>query len=534
MYNALTLNDFNQIYNAGIYVRLSRDDDEKFNGKSESIQNQINYLTKYVVENQWNLINIYQDDGYSGTNFDRPGFKQLIRDIEDKKINLVVTKDLSRLGRDYIETGNYLEKYFPKQNVRYIAVNDGIDTFSDSSNNDMSPFKSVINDMYAKDISKKVRSVIDNKRINGDFIGSFAPYGYIKDPHNKNKLIIDEDTSYIVRRIYEMYLQGHGYSYIANTLNLDGVPSPAAYKESKANYKNPKSIYKLWTHETIKKILSNPTYKGNVTQRKYTKVNYKIKQLVAVPKSKWITVCNTHPPLIDSTAFDAVQNIIGKNAAAEYTEKKYSHLLSGILFCGDCGSRMTFFKAANGNMYVICSKYKRFPKLGACTRHSMPEKAIEACVLENLKAIAKKALNISELTEAAQKGAMKGKNISSQLEKKQIESKLESIKRTIRSLYDDKVKDIIAEEDFINLSRDYNRERVQLTTRLNKIIAKGKEQIQQNCEPDNLTELVNKIAGFETPDKKVLSNLIDRIEIFESKKIKIYYKFKNPYLNMVT
>jgi len=530
MFSGKNYNIFsNNVFNVGIYARISRDDEEKTNGKSESIQNQINFLTKFVVDNEWNLVSIYFDDGYTGTNFDRPDFIRLIKDIENKTINMVVTKDLSRLGRDYIETGRYMEKYFPSQNVRYIAVNDGIDTFANSSNNDMSPFKSVINDMYARDISKKVKSVMDNKRINGDFIGSFAPYGYIKDPSNKSKLIVDEETAYTVKRVFDMYMQGHGYSYIANILNMEGIPSPSAYKEERTNYKNAKSIYKLWAHQTIKKILTNPTYKGDVAQRKYSKINHKIKQLVSVPKSNWIIVSDTHQPIVDKDSFDIIQKMIGMNDAKEFSEKKYPHLLSGILYCGDCGSKMTFFKTSSGLMYVLCGLYKRNTKLGLCTRHSMLEKDVEAQVIDNLKNISNKALNVEKIEKLVQNSPSKDKGIDVQTEKKRIEVRLEGIKRTIRSLYEDKLKGVITENDFINLSQDYNREREQITIRLNSINEKEIKNEQLNDVSQELMKIVKDLINFENIDKKVFKHLIEKIEIFENKKIKIHYKFRNPY-----
>ncbi|MFZ5985827.1 MAG: recombinase family protein [Bacillota bacterium] len=190
-------------FNVGLYLRLSKEDDTY--NQSESILNQKDYLSDIVIKNGWTLVDTYVDDGFTGTNFDRPGFNMLLNDIEEKKINLVITKDLSRLGRDYIKTGYYIEQYFPEHGVRFIAVNDGIDTFSqNNSNNDLSPFKSVMNDMYAKDISKKVRSTMDNKRANGKFIGAFAPYGYVKSPENKNKLVIDPETSPIIKQIFKV------------------------------------------------------------------------------------------------------------------------------------------------------------------------------------------------------------------------------------------------------------------------------------------------------------------------------------------
>ena len=530
MYNGSNFSlSFKNLFNVGIYARISRDDEEKTNGRSESIQNQVNYLTKYVVDNEWNLAGIYIDDGYTGTNFDRPDFLRLIKDIENKSINMVITKDLSRLGRDYIEVGRYIEKYFPGRNVRYIAVNDGLDTFADSGNNDMGPFKSVINDMYARDISKKVRSVMDNKRINGDFIGSFAPYGYAKDPGNKNRLIIDNETAYIIRRIFDMYLQGHGYSYIASALNLEGIPPPAAHKEAKTGYKNPKSTHKLWAHETIKNILSNPTYKGDMAQKKYSKINYKIKRLISVPKSNWIVVSDTHQPIIDKETFDIVQKMVGKNDAAEFSEKKYPHLLSGLLYCGDCGSKMTFFKTSSGMMYALCSLHKRNTKLGLCTRHAVLEKDLEKYIVESLKHISARALNLENLKKIAYNAVVKEKSNGILSEKKSLEAKLESIKRIVKSLYEDKVKGIITENDFINLTRDYGKEREQITGRLNSITEKENEGGRPGGVRGDLIKLVTDLAGFENIDKKVFKQLIEKIEVFENKKIKIHFKFKKPF-----
>lgn len=196
-------------YKVGAYVRLSREDETKTSNFSESINNQKEYILKYISDNNLNLVNIYVDDGFSGTNFDRPGFKSLMQDIKLGKINMVITKDLSRLGRDHIETGNLLEKYFPTHNIRYVAINDGYDSLEDdSSANDIAPFKNVFNDMYAKDISKKVRTALHTKQLNGDFIGTNAPIGYIKDTNNKHKLLIDRNTSYIVKRIFREFLSG--------------------------------------------------------------------------------------------------------------------------------------------------------------------------------------------------------------------------------------------------------------------------------------------------------------------------------------
>ena len=253
----------NDIWNVGIYTRLSREDekDNKFNKQSESIENQIKFLKSYVNSQNWNIVKIYTDDGYSGTNFDRPDFKNMISDIENNTINMVVTKDLSRLGRDYIDTGYYIEKYFPSRNIRYIAVTDNVDTYDMSNtNNDMTPFKAVVNDMYAKDTSKKVRATLLTKAMNGESIKSFQPYGYKKDPNNKNKIIVDRVVSDNVFNIFEMYKSGKTKKEICNILNDKGIITPLRYKEQTSNYCNPNKGYYLWSSSMITKILRDQIY----------------------------------------------------------------------------------------------------------------------------------------------------------------------------------------------------------------------------------------------------------------------------------
>ena len=255
-----------------IYVRLSREDekDDKYKGQSESIENQIKFLKSIVNKMGWILFDVYIDDGYTGTNFNRPAFQRMIADVEKKNINLIITKDLSRLGRDYIETGRYLEKYFPKKRVRYIAVNDNIDTFDNSNvNNDMTPFKSVFNDMYAKDISKKVRTSITTKAIEGECIKAFLPYGYKKDANNKNEILIDENVADNVKIIFNLYRNGYGKTEIARYLNNLSIKTPLQYKKENTNYYNPniKSTY-MWNSTVINKILRDRIYKGDLVQLK--------------------------------------------------------------------------------------------------------------------------------------------------------------------------------------------------------------------------------------------------------------------------
>jgi site-specific DNA recombinase len=514
-------------YKVGIYVRLSREDDGAL--ESESIQNQKDYLIQYVIQKGWSLFNVYSDDGYSGTNFDRPGFIRLIKDIENGKVNLVITKDLSRLGRDYIGTGYYLEKFFPEKNVRYMAVNDGIDTFSNDSNNDMNPFRSVINDMYAKDISRKVRSVVDQKRRDGKYIGAFAPYGYRKSDQDKNKLIIDEEAAEIVRKIFQMYLNGFGFSKIADILNEDLVLPPGIYKKTKTpSYNNQKLKLGLWTQETVRSILINPTYSGNLAQYKYTKINYKVNKLRTNPKENWIVVENTHNAIISNEDFLAVQRLIESKCNKDCRGKKANHLLTGLLFCGDCGERLTFTKTSKGEGYCICSKYKRFKK---CTRHSYNERKLEEVVLGDLGKLIDLAVDKDKLFNISGNKKLKVKSQDTNLVLiETIDRRLNEIKKAIKQLYEDKIKHVISEEDFTDILKEFNIEREQLTRKLKELGKSGNIKCNEPSETSKVSDMVNQLINFKKINNLQLSQLINKIEVFEGKRIKVHYNFTSPFL----
>ena len=521
-------NKDNAVYNVGIYLRLSREDETT--GHSESIGNQREFLTNYILENNWNIVDVYIDDGYSGLNFDRPAFKKMIADIENKRIDLVITKDLSRLGRDYIDTGYYLERYFPQKSVRYIALNDGIDTFQNASNNDMSPFKSVINDMYAKDISKKIRAVMDTKRINGKFIGAFAPFGYIKDPNDKNKFLVDGQGAEIVKRIFEMYINGDSMSKIVKIFNDEKLLTPTQYKNKVQNlkYVNTNSKYGIWRQESIKGILTNPTYIGNMTQRRSEKINYKVNKFKKIPKAGWITAENTHDAIIDKETFAQVQDMITKRASKHYSETKgrMEHILGGLLYCGDCGKPMTFRRHGKTKecFIAICSSYSRFGSY-MCERNTINEQSLNEYVLKDLKLYSEQVIDKSKLLTEFQNQRLKSKNNVTEKDIARVNQRLDEIKKIIKSLYEDKVRDIISEDNFIDMSREFNDEKKTLSERLVKLSEKPKEKA---LTYDGTLKLIEKIIDFEEVDKILLSQLIDKVEVFKRKEITIKYEFENP------
>ncbi len=499
-----------------LYLRLSRDDGTLTD--SESILNQKSFLLEYAKANSLNVVEIFSDDGYSGLSFDRPEFNRMIKLIEEKKINTVITKDLSRLGRDYIEVGNYIDKYFPMHGVRYIAVNDSIDTEASSSANDMTPFRAVFNDMYAKDISKKVRTALTTKKVNGKFIGSQPPYGYKKDPNDKNHLIIDEETAIIVRWIYKEFLSGGTILGIAHKLSLDKIPTPSGQKNLTATQKNFKGI---WNDAIIRRILTNPTYAGHLTQNTTRKISYKIDKKVRLPQNEWIVIKNTHEPIVSQEDFDAAAEILSKR---NYHKKKRSgnqHLLSGLVFCKDCGGSMSFVKESETRTYLVCSRWRKNAKLGICTSHSIRESYVESIIKDKLKELAS-AINTSEILSDAGAFLINENNNEKLMEA--INRKIDVCKNTMLSLYKDRVSGIISEEEYSELSEGIKAERAVYTQRLNELLAES-ENI--NSAKD-MSELLSSIISFESIDRNTLLMLIDKIYIGKNKEIEIQFKFDNP------
>lgn len=517
------------VYNVGLYLRLSREDEES--GQSMSIKNQKDYLVNYVLEKGWNITEIYIDDGYSGLNFDRPDFKKMIADIENKKINLVITKDLSRLGRDYIDTGYYIERYFPQKNIRYIALSDGIDTFTKSANNDMTPFKSVLNDMYAKDISKKIRTVMDTKRINGQFIGAFAPFGYVKSAEDKNKLLIDSVAAEIVKRIFSMYLNGYSMAKIASTLTSENVPTPTEYKRTVQNlsYVNVNIKYNVWRTETIKGILTNPTYIGNMAQHRSEKISYKMKKFKKIPRKDWIIAENTHEAIISKEDFSCVLERIKQKSQLQYPTERANHLLGGLIFCGDCKMPMTFRRVGKKKEFIcLCSGYSRFGK-EKCQRNTIKEDALNEFVLSHLKRISQKVFeNKVEFCRSFDTENIDLVDDSTQKETENILKRLAEIKKIIKSLYEDKVRGIVTEEDFLMMSSEFSEEKEKLSMRLAEI-KNEKSKSQEKKSPEQIVDIIEKIISFDIISPLLIGQLIEKIEIYKSNEIVITYKFFNPF-----
>ena len=515
------------IWKVAIYVRLSREDekDENYRGQSESIENQIKFLKPIVKSKGWILVDIYKDDGYTGTNFDRPDFKRMLDDIDKGLINLVITKDLSRLGRDYIETGRYIEKVFPSKNIRYIAVNDNIDTFDRrNTNNDMTPFKSVMNDLYAKDISNKVRTAISTKARDGDCIKSFLPYGYKKDGNSKNKILIDTEVSDVVSLIFELYKSGKNKTTIANILNERQIMTPLKYKEQTTNYFNPNknNTYK-WNSTIITKILRDRIYVGDLVQLKYSKVNYKIHKTVKVPEAEHIIIQNHHPAIVDRNVFNTVQEMLDKKSNEWNFSGRKRHLLSGLVYC-TCGSRITYNLNHGKFSRCVCSSYKKYGNKFCHNIHLREDELIKLTA-ESLNNNIKQYLNIKDLK-------YKTNNLSKKDFKKDLDliaKKQDELNKIIANLYEDKISNVISEDTFKVLIKKYETQKKEFEKKFENIKSEEKSGKQEEgITKKDLEATMNYLLDFKSIDDDNVSlvfKLIDKI-IINDNKIKINYKFK--------
>ena len=515
----------NNSFNVGLYIRLSRDDG---NTESDSIVSQRTLLNQYVKENNYNVIDEYVDDGFTGTNFERPDFKRMIKDIELGKINMIITKDMSRLGRDYIGTGELIEKYFPNNNIRYIAINDGIDTFIDNTNNDIAPFKAIMNDMYAKDISKKVKSSLHSRMKDGLYVSGRCPFGYMKDPNNKNHLIINEEQASVVRLIFDLALRGKTYHFIAGELTKRKIKTPASYYNYVWNTKcSSKCISKelgVWVDTTIKSILTNGIYVGDSVQGKTKKINYKLKKTVKTNPNDYIIVKNTHEAIIDRDTFEFVQKLLPKNI--KRPDKKRFYLLDGLLYCGDCKHRITIrYQNKTGRSYTMCDYYRTYSKYHFCTTHTNNYETLESVILDNIKDVCEKYLDKNKIKDSI--GNIKFEDNTLKL-KKQIESlELTNNKLTenLDKTYIDRLKGIIDESQYLRISENIKKEISDNKKYIDNI--KNKQIYSNKIDNKKIEKYIDEFLLIENPTRELIINLVEKIYIYQDKRIDIIFTFKN-------
>lgn len=525
-------------YKAALYMRLSKDDDGT--SESASIMTQRKMLRSYAADKGFQVFDEYVDDGWSGTNFDRPDFKRMIADIEAGKVNLVMTKDLSRLGRDYITAGQYTEIYFPSKGVRYIAINDGYD--SDSPYTDIAPFKNVINEMYARDTSKKIRSAFTTKMRDGAYIAAFAPYGYQKDPADKNHLVVDTQSGEIVKQIFRLAANGALPIEIARTLNAQGTPSPAVYRcmTHEGLDVNQYSQRQEWTSATITKMLRNVVYLGHTAQGKTTRVSFKSHLTVSNPRDEWIVVENTHEALVDAETFDLVR----RRSALRTCGKKgaFYNLFSGIAKCADCGKNMsaTGTRKKGSPANLICGGYKLY---GAdqCSNHFIDYNVLYEIVLTSLK----EQLCISRgeraaILDNAQKHPLfivKQQDHSKELGS--IKKRLRELEKIIGKLYEDNAAGRLNNARMNKLLPKYEQEAEALENRMDAIeVEKAAPVPLEQTSREKLDKLLCQFTDVTELTPKLLFKLIDHIEIGQGhyekgahgrvkhQTVKIFYRFQ--------
>ena len=508
-------------YHAALYIRLSKEDESE--GPSQSVQNQESLLREFVQQHRLSVYDTYIDDGWSGTSFDRPAFQRMIADIEAKKVNMVITKDLSRLGRDYIMTGHYMERYFPEHRVRYISLLDGIDTGVDSTANDITPFRAIMNDMYAKDISKKIKSVKRDKQRKGQFIGGKPVYGYKMHPTEKNKIVIDEEVAPIVRHIFALALSGMSCRNIAALLNQEGIPTPATY--ANLPVARPGPYTGLWSSERISDMLQNETYIGNMVQGRSVKISYKSKKCLKQNPANWVVVEGTHEPLVDRETFQKVRMLV--NSRRHTRSRTYDFLLKGLIFCHECGYPLAVLNRKNAKgedvLYFVCRTYQRFTKAGVCTCHSIKEKTVTDVVIAKVREACQAYLNPDELLPVAQEAVENARKQSSlETELQTLQSKIDSLTVNLDRMYTDRLSGLLPEADFQRIFGRIKLEREQLEAKRQELELRQKSPVRSE---DRARELVQRFIETAGESRELLVSLIERVELTEDKEIIIKFRF---------
>lgn len=508
-----------RVWHVAAYCRLSREDGDKV--ESDSITHQRMLLDDYIENHpELALVDRYEDDGYTGTNFDRPDFQRMLRDAEAGKIDCIIVKDLSRFGRDYIDVGRYLERWLPEHGVRFIAIGDNVD--SESGPYDMLlPVKNVFNEQYARDISKKVKSAVKTKQRRGEFVGAFPSYGYRKDPDHHGKLIVDPCAAQVVKRIFDLFEGGMGKVKIAKVLNKEGIPCPSEYKRLNGErYNNGRRIQNTtyWTYATIHRMLQNQMYAGNMEQgRNYRpQLHGKAKQL---DRSQWMVVPGTHEAIIDAEQWERVQALLSKDTRALDFDQNVGPF-AGFLRCGDCGRAMSKTNHSGG-VYYCCGSYKRYGPT-VCSRHGIAQKDLEQILLSDLNQIIKAVGDLKELAERADERPLTRRNL--QTERERCQGVIDRLYRLKKSSYEDFKDGLLNREDYLQYKADYERQEQQLTAQM--------EQLQ---EPDNEANVLQRPwvesllrhGRLTELDRATIAETVEQILIFEDGRIEITYKFSD-------
>lgn len=532
-YNEYLNGNNKKIWKTALYIRLSKEDEERKN-ESVSVINQREILLEYLRQHpELELFDVYTDDGFTGTDFDRPAWVRLKADIERGLVNCVVVKDLNRFGRNYTEGGDLIDNYFARKGVRFIALNNGVDTADDNMNAATRCISigvtNVINESYSAMTSVSIRGTLNNHRRQGKFIGAFACYGYMKSPENKHNLIVDEEAADIVRLIYREFVGGKSLIGITKQLNALGIPNPTLYKQQKGLNFSSRGCKNdgLWCDRTVRRILRNEMYIGNMVQGKNKVVSYKIHECRAVPKENWIVVENTHEPIIARETFEKAQSLFNRHIRSSPITKQ-TDLFSGFVRCADCGAVMS--KKTNKLPYGTYCYYKCSTKRkqGMCTNHTIRIDKLEEAVLEYLKTLISITVDYKEVAENV---VTKKSNLSLENTLNAQVREKERLTKLVDGLYSDYRENILSKEEYLRLKDNYHRNIEEIDTCIETL--KKSENTEDNVQGNAFLDSFLSCGNIEKLDRALLVEFIDEIQVYEGGRIKIKMKCADAFENAI-
>lgn len=503
-----------------LYCRLSRDDE--LSGDSNSIVHQKEILSAYAKKHGFSNTRFYVDDGYSGTNFNRPDFQRMMDDVNGGQIGAIIVKDMSRFGRDYIMVGYYTEILLPQMDIRFIAVNDNVDS-ENQADNDFTPFRNIINEWYAKDTSKKIRSVLKAKGNSGKHLSVIPPFGYKKDPNDKDKWLIDEEAAQIVRKIFRMYLDGNNMGTIARKLTEEGIETPKLYAENRGIKHYKAATYpEIWSRISVEYILSNYEYTGSTVNFKTKRKSFKNKKQWIQSKEEWAVFEGTQEAIIDKETFEVVQKMRGTKRA--YTKFNEVNIFSGLLYCPDCGGKMTIRRRKDDRRKdaYICSTYRK-KKKNLCTEHAIKVSALERIVLEDIRKVCAYVRQYEkEFVEDYRKCSTRESaklQAAARNDLKKAESRLSEIERIIVKLYEEKVCGAMPEERFELLVKNYETEQAELKQKVVSLKASLAVAEESDSNIAKFISLVKSYTEVTELTPEILNSFIDKIYVGKPERI---------------
>lgn len=528
-------------YRAAIYVRLSKEDGDLdgIKAESNSISNQKSLIMNFLKDkDDIEVVSVREDDGYTGSNFDRPAFQLMMEDVKNGIVNCIVVKDLSRFGREYIDSGKYIERLFPAIGLRFIAINDGYDSAdtSEQSGEILIPFKNLINDTYCRDISVKIRSHLEVKRQNGEYVSNYCPYGYVKSETDKSRIVPDEFAGHVVQDIFQMIKGGMSLDSISRKLNEQGIPSPMGYKILKGSgYRTPfsKSDSFKWYPVSVRRIATNPVYMGTLIQGKRTTPNHKIKKQQVKSKDKWAVIEHNHQQIISERDFRIVQRLLATDLRTDPKQEKV-YLMSGIAVCADCGSLMTRkLTSSKGRRYAyyICSRNKKY---GECSSHRIREEILENKVLLSLRDMIDTLVDAEAMVEKA--GAEIHINLGAGRCRERIEANEEVIRKynkMLVGLFEDYRAGIVSKEDFQMIKADFDSRKTEAENAISRI-EKELEEIRSLASYDSSwTTAFKENRNITSLSRSVVVNLIDKVLVDKNGDIQVVYDCDDMYRELV-